>query len=245
MSAVWLDLQDDPKVTPYSKITIIYFWSVISLINEYEKKLYCMDFYLKLNYNSKFNVHRLLFKIQYGHHHSPPSSQVNHEPHQLPGNWAFSHSRTTIAKCRGAPYCMKIKSLILFQAMIIGQTSSFSIARYLSAFMESWRMKRPTILSKVIPHHTIRFCIFYWKHEDLISPSSGRSDGLQTHLCGIQLQHTREFFFKEIWPIFIPSQHHLSKLHTNVAVFGRKCLTVVGLPNTTFKLIFEQITYTA
>ena len=28
-------------------------------------------------------MHGLLFKIQYGHHYSPPASQVDHEPHQL------------------------------------------------------------------------------------------------------------------------------------------------------------------
>ena len=39
----------------------------------------------------------LLFKTQYEHHDSSPTSQVNHEPDQLSENWAFSHSRTTIA----------------------------------------------------------------------------------------------------------------------------------------------------
>ena len=97
-------------------------------------------------------MHGLLFKNQYGHHDLPPTSQVNHKLHQLPWNWAFSHSWTTIAKCGGAPYCMKINSLILSQAMIISQTSSFSIVWYLSTFMVSWRVKGPTILSEVIPH---------------------------------------------------------------------------------------------
>ena len=36
---------------------------------------------------------------------------------------------------------------------------------------------------------------------------------------------TPEDIFKEIRPIFIPSQHHLPKLHTNVVVFSRECLT--------------------
>ena len=43
-------------------------------------------------------MHGLLFKIQYGHYNSPPASRVNHKPRQLPGNWAFNHSQTTIAK---------------------------------------------------------------------------------------------------------------------------------------------------
>ena len=46
-------------------------------MNEYEKEIYCMDFYLK------FNMYGLLLKIQNGRHRSPPAFQVNHEPHQL------------------------------------------------------------------------------------------------------------------------------------------------------------------
>ena len=72
-------------------------------------------------------MHGLLFNIQYGHYDSPPASRVNHTPRQLPENWGFNHSQTTIAKCEGVPYCMKIKSLILSQAITICQTSSFSI----------------------------------------------------------------------------------------------------------------------
>jgi len=51
-------IQGDPKVTPYrySNITIIYFWSIISPINEYEKKIYCMDFYLKSIWTPSFAI---------------------------------------------------------------------------------------------------------------------------------------------------------------------------------------------
>ena len=41
--------QGDPKVTPYSKIKMVCFWSVISSFIKHEKKVHCMDFHLKFN----------------------------------------------------------------------------------------------------------------------------------------------------------------------------------------------------
>lgn len=49
---------------------------------------------------------------------------------------------------------MTIKSSTFSKALIMDQISSYSMVRYLSAFMVSQIMNGPTILSKVIPHHT-------------------------------------------------------------------------------------------
>ena len=119
----------------------------------------------------------LLFKIQLGHHHSPPASQIDHEQHQLSGNWSFSHSQTTIAKCGGAPSCMKIKSLILSQALIIGQTSSLSIVEYLLAFngiMTDEGTHNP-IRSHSTPYHYLGLILHFftdntWIFSSLVQP---------------------------------------------------------------------------
>ena len=73
------------------------------------------------------------------------SQSVRSRPIHFPWKWAFNYLRTTIAKCGGAPSCMKIKSSIFSQVLITGQTSSLSIVRYHSAFMVSQRMLGPTI----------------------------------------------------------------------------------------------------
>ena len=42
-------IQGDLKVTPYSKIKMVCFWSVISSFIKHEKQVLCMDFHLKFN----------------------------------------------------------------------------------------------------------------------------------------------------------------------------------------------------
>lgn len=92
-------------------------------------------------------------------------------PNHLPAKCLCSHSQTTRAKCSGAPCCIINKSLIFTQVLTTGQISSYSMVRYLSPFMELWEMEGPSIISEVIPHHTITFGRF-WNFPEIIWGSS-------------------------------------------------------------------------
>ena len=132
--------------------------------------------------------------------------------------------------------------------MIIGQTSSFSIVRY--TFWHSWYhggWREPQSHSKsfhTIPLPWVDSACFTGNTRIFSRPLVAIMTVYKTFYVEYSFS-AAENIFLELWLIFEPSQHHLSKFHTIVSVFGRECVAAVGLPISTFKLIFEHITYTA
>ena len=116
----------------------------------------------------------------------------------LPGNWAFSHSRKTMAKCGRAPSCMKMEASIFSQVLKTGQISFLSIVRYLSTFTVSRKMKGPTIGSYFSITLVICFLQCIYRHVFRLNLADIKLDFVValSNCVGIILLHSLTDFLK-------------------------------------------------
>ena len=95
---------------------------------------------------------------------------------------------------------MKIKFLVLSQALMIGQISQYSEVLFGIYGMVKDEGTHNSIQSHSTPYRYLGLILHFFTGnlEDDLLPGSGSSDGLQTHLCGIQLHHSREYFLRDL-----------------------------------------------